>query len=199
VSGKLRDPLVGRDVLYAVLFGMLYALFILAYEFWLMRTTSGFPAGDGSLQMLMGLRPFSLQVSQNLFYGITNALEFFLMLFLFRALVRKPWIAALLLVALFVSIKAAPSDNHGPVTWIFWTAIYGILVFLMLRFGMFALILTMFVINCTVECYFTTDFRAWYGQSSLALVLLLCALAVWGFRVSLGGRPLFSAAALEKT
>jgi hypothetical protein len=198
VTGKLRDPLVGRDVLYSVLFGTLYSLFILAYDFWDMRTGSGFPSGDASLKVLLGLRGFSAVASRNLYYGLTNALQFFLMLFLLRALLRKPWVAAIVLVAIFVTIKAAPSDHGGPVLWMFWIAIYGILVFLMLRFCMFALIMTLFVINTSIQMYMTSDYTAWYGQSSLAILLVMSALALWGFRVSLGGRPLFSTAALEK-
>jgi hypothetical protein len=114
-------------------------------------------------------------------------------------LVRKPWIAASILVGLFVSVKVVSNGGGGPVVWAFWIAIYAILVFIMLRFGMFAMIVTMFVINSTVENYMTMDFGAWYGLSSAAVLLLLGGLALWGFRVSLGGRPLFSAAALEKT
>ena len=36
----------------------------------------------------------------------------------------------------------------------------------------------------------TTEFGAWYGRSSLIAVLLVSALAIWAFRVSLGTRPL---------
>jgi hypothetical protein len=68
----------------------------------------------------------------------------------------------------------------------------------MLRYGMFALLMTIFVINMTVENYMTTDFTSWYGLSSFGILVVLGGLALWGFRVSLGGRPLFSAATLEK-
>ena len=198
VAGKVRDPLVGRDVLFAVLFGILYCLFILAYDYWYTRTSGGYPAGEVPLIALMGLRGFSSLASQSMYYAFTNGLQFFLILFLLRALVRKAWIAAILLVAIFTSVKAAPADHGGPVLWMFWTIIYGILVFLMLRYGMFALMVMIFVINSSIELYMTPDYSAWYGLSSLALLLMMSALALWGFRVSLGGRPLFSTAALEK-
>ena len=76
--------------------------------------------------------------------------------------------------------------------------LYGVLVAIMLRFGFFALVVLTCVIDFTIGAFFTTDFSAWYGQSSLALVILLTAIALWGFRLSLAGRPLFTAAALEK-
>ena len=122
---------------------------------------------DGEdLRALLGMRTFS-----------HLALEFFLILFLLRVLVRKPWIAAVLLVAIFASLKAAPGSG-GPILWVFWITIYGILVFLMLRFETFALILTIFVINSAIENYLTTDFTTWYGQSSFAIVALFPAMAM---------------------
>jgi hypothetical protein len=43
----------------------------------------------------------------------------------------------------------------------------------------------------------TTDFGAWYGESSLVVVAVVSALALWAFRASLGGQPLFSAHPLK--
>ena len=39
----------------------------------------------------------------------------------------------------------------------------------------------------------TSDFGARYGESSLVVVVVVSALALWAFRTSLGGRPLLSA------
>jgi hypothetical protein len=38
---------------------------------------------------------------------------------------------------------------------------------------------------------FTPDFTAWYGTSSLLTVLSLIALALFAFRTSTAGKPLF--------
>jgi len=46
----------------------------------------------------------------------------------------------------------------------------------------------MFVLTLTQSGYLTTDFNAWYGQSSLFVVVVLLALAAWGFKISLGGQ-----------
>jgi hypothetical protein len=46
--------------------------------------------------------------------------------------------------------------------------------------------------------FFTTDFLAWYGARSLAVLILMGAMALWGFRLALGSRPLFTPAALGK-
>jgi len=69
----------------------------------------------------------------------------------------------------------------------------------MLRFGFFALVVAVFVLDAVIACFLTTDFSAWYGQSSFAIVILVVAIALRAFRLSLGSRPLFSPAALNKT
>jgi hypothetical protein len=43
----------------------------------------------------------------------------------------------------------------------------------------------------------TNDFGAWYGESSLVVVVMVGALALWAFRTALGGRPLLSADPLK--
>ena len=65
--------------------------------------------------------------------------------------------------------------------------------------GFFALVVAVFVLDSMINSFLTTDFSAWYGQSSLAIVILIGAMALWGFRLSLGSRPLVSASALENT
>ena len=43
----------------------------------------------------------------------------------------------------------------------------------------------------------TTAVATWYGWATLAPLVLLTAIAVYGFRVSLAGRPLLGAALEE--
>jgi hypothetical protein len=77
--------------------------------------------------------------------------------------------------------------------------LFSILVFIMLRFGFFTLVVALFVLDSLSACFLTTDFSAWYGQSSWAIVILIVAMALRGFRLSLGSRPLFSPAVLDRT
>ena len=104
------------------------------------------------------------------------------------------WIAVRFMRANFLD-----SDVLKITTGVFWLLLFTILVFIMLRLGFFALVVGIFVLDSLIGSFLTTDFSAWYGQSSLAIVILIGAMALWGFRLSLGTRPLFSPAALEKT
>jgi hypothetical protein len=80
-------------------------------------------------------------------------------------------------------------------TPLFLLAIWTTLVVVMFRFGLFATMCLVFLIDTPLEMLFTTDFAAWYGQSSWVFVAIVAAAAVWGFRTSLGGRTLIPVAA----
>jgi len=71
------------------------------------------------------------------------------------------------------------------------TAAFGLL-----RFGLLALVFS-FLFNHFLELPLTTDSSAWYAGTSLFLLLVLAALAVYGFRIALAGRPIFSGIRLE--
>ena len=65
------------------------------------------------------------------------------------------------------------------------TQVFGVLA------NVIASALPLLVINLLV----TTEFSAWYGTSSLVAVIVVAALAVFAFRTSLGGRPLWTSPA----
>jgi hypothetical protein len=67
----------------------------------------------------------------------------------------------------------------------------------MVRFGLLTLAVQGSVGVFIQYGLLTNDFGAWYGESSLVVVVVVSALAVWAFRTSLGGRPLLSADPLK--
>jgi hypothetical protein len=69
-----------------------------------------------------------------------------------------------------------------------------ILVFL--RFGLLAFVVGIYFAHF-LDFPLTTDSSAWYAGTSLFLLLVLAALAVYGFRIALAGKPAFSGARLD--
>jgi eukaryotic-like serine/threonine-protein kinase len=187
LAGKLHDPLVGRDMLFALLFGMIYLLYILGFEY--LRLRGGSPGfSDFGVNQLGGLLAFGGLVTANLLGEIGTSLVFFMTLFLLRAVVRKQWLAGAIWIAGWTAFSVI-SANYGGFPGVLYfigyrALLYTVLVVIMLRFGFFAFLITIFVIDCTLASFFTTDFSAWYGQSSAAMVILLSAMALWGFRLA---------------
>ena len=191
LAGNWSDPLVGRDVLFGILLGLVYLL--LFQSFFFANLFHGFGPESGlSAANLNGTRFLLGRLAEHLDDSVYGGLFFFLILFVLRALLRKQWLAGLAFVLIFVGLRWA---GQGPwYTPLFLLAIWTALVVGMLRFGLFATMCLVFVIDTPLEMLFTTDFSAWYGQSSWAIVALIGAAAVWGFRTSLGGQPLIPAA-----
>jgi hypothetical protein len=189
LAGRWRDPLVGRDVLFGILLGLVYLLLFQAYFFANLFHGS---APDAMASDLSGARSWGATLAEHVDSAVLGALLLFMMLFVLRAVLRKQWLGGLVFVLIFVAIRW-----HGEGPWytpLFLLAIWTTLVVVMLRFGLFATMCLLFVIDTPLEMLFTTDFSAWYGQSSWVIVALIGAAAVWGFRTSLGGRTLISAA-----
>ena len=131
-------------------------------------------------------------------HGLISALRTFFLMFLCRACLRRPWLATLAFVGLVAPLAAAASFSQGD--WIGAIVMVLIVVFsvlMMVRFGLLALVVTGAVGVFIEHGLLTNDFGAWYGESSLVVVVVVSALALWAFRTSLGGRPLLSADPLK--
>jgi len=205
LAGQWRDPVVGRDVLIGVLSAV--AIACVRHALYLSFSPSGAPAASSVLELdmlqftldqLMGTRFIGSAGSFALVVGLLSALEMFFLMFLCRVCLRKPWLATLVFVGLVAPLAAASSFSQGD--WIESIVMVLIVVFnvlIMVRFGLLANVVSGAVGLFIEHGLLTNDFGAWYGESSLVVVVVVSALAVWAFRTSLGGRPLLSADPLK--
>lgn len=193
LAGRWRDPMVGRDVLFGVLFGFVYLLFFTAF-FYLLRQNGQPYFNDFALAQLLGFRWFCQVLANVLLGNVGGSVILLLTLFLIRALVRNQWIAAVIWVAAWVLFRTLRDSGAIPhlYTAVIYTLVYSLFVLIMMRFGLFALIVALVVLDSMAAAFLTTDFSAWYAQSSLSIVILVSALALWGFRLALGSRPLIA-------
>ncbi len=185
LAGRWRDPLVGRDILFSVLFGLLYLLVFLLFHLTMLKLGNT-PDWSFGLINFMGARGIGFVLEYHLSEAIGGGLVFLLLLFVLRAVLRNQWLAAVGFVLLMTVVRSLQAP-HAVISALFWMLIWGIIVTITLRFGLFALMLTTCVLDTLSESLLTADFTAWYGGSSLAMVVMLAALALWGFRLSLRG------------
>ena len=71
-----------------------------------------------------------------------------------------------------------------------FVAIYCVLIFLLLRWGLVASITTIFVVNSFSNLTLGANWKTWYAPPGLASFALLAGIAIWAFTRSLGGREL---------
>jgi len=196
VAGQWTDPVVGRDLLFGTLFGIVNVLLIALYEYANLRI--GAPIfGEFGLQNLNGFRAFAESISGLLYSEVGGSLIFLLTLFLVRAFLKNQWIVATVWVAGWVAVRFLranfiDSRALAITTGVFWLLLCSLLVFVILRFGFFTLVVAAYVLDSLIGCFLTTDFSAWYGLSSAAITIVILGVALRAFRLSLGSRPLFS-------
>jgi putative copper export protein len=67
----------------------------------------------------------------------------------------------------------------------------GLGVFLLMRYGLVALIAAGAVNSFLLDVPRTLDFSLWYAPMGMLPLVLAAGIAIYGFRISLAGRPLF--------
>ncbi len=185
LAGRWRDPLVGRDTLYGVILGVLFCdLYVLRYY---LEARLGAPPSDISTGFFNSLRvTFGGWLVHDL-QSIGSTLLMFLILFLFRVVLRKSWLAAAGFVLLFTAVKSVSSHYPG-VEWPLQAVLYGTLAAGALRYGLVTLTIAFYVADMALNLPLTLNPSAWYfGNVTLALASI-AALAVWGFYVALAGQ-----------
>ena len=199
LTGRWRDPQVGRDVLIGLLVGVGICLLLRLREFDIIRlggppsVFSGIPNTENVfLYHLMG--PFSAMTGMlQALGGFGGALVVTAFLLVGRTLLRNKWLPAALLLLVG---DLSPFHVH-------WTtALLGLLASLLMvwtiyRFGVFVFGVTQFGIS-VMMAILTADFTMWYGASSVAAVIVVSGIALLGFRLAVLGQPLWRPATFEK-
>ena len=188
LSGQGRDPLVGRDILFGVVLGVVWILIFQLRSIPMMRmgaapflfATEGLMGGREAMGAWLRQWPQSIQTT----------LIFFFVLFGLKVLLRKEWIAAVVFVAIF-ALPRGLSSTYMAVELPTQILVYAIAVLIVLRFGFVPLACAIFTIDLMDNVPFSADFSAWYMTTSIFALLSVVALAGWGFYHSLGGEPLW--------
>jgi hypothetical protein len=115
----------------------------------------------------------------------------FLAVFGLRQILRNQWAAVAAAALLFTLMEGEPmrAQNHA-VMIALYILIYGILIFLLLRWGLVATITTLFFVNGFNNVTLGASWNTWYTPGGFASFLLLLGIAVYAFWRSLGGREL---------
>jgi serine/threonine-protein kinase len=194
LAGRLRDPLVGRDVVWGVILGILWALMFQGVS--VVTRGLGAPPAVGSLDYLGGSRPLlGAWLAQSL-NSVLTSLVFFFVLFLLRVLLRKPPLAAAAFVALFAASSALSSEYPlAEVPTVI--AVYTIAVVAVLRFGFVTLAVGIWTVNLLLATPVSAHLSSWYANSMLLVFSGILALACAGFYTALAGRALWSGDLLE--
>ena len=198
LSGKVWDPLVGRDVLAGALLGSVAALsgYLLdALPYWF--NVPGLTPTFALPHSLAGPNRFLAAGLGQLFGAVFFALITLTLLFLARVFLRKQWLTVAVTGLVMTVLELGITGENFWVALPFTAIIVVLSLIALVRFGLLALCVfySYFILLSTLPV--TLDFSRWYIGRSLFLLLLLIGFTIYGFRAALAGRPVFGNLALE--
>ena len=193
MSGHVRDPRVGRDLLIGLVCGAAGVLFDLMklIPMALGWRIPGLPLGNG-LPYLDGV-PSLLAEWLNVGLGaLSSALAVALVFLVLRLLMKRP--RAALIVGFLVLLLLMNSGTFISGNWFDRINNLGftlLLTFVLHRFGLLATAMTLFVDNIMTDTPLTTNLAAWWSAPMIASLVLLSALAWLAYAAARVGQPLF--------
>jgi len=182
----IRDPLVGRDLLFGVGIGGLVALLV-SVKFAL-RGAAAKPY-EPLLFAVQGIRWNAGAILHIFETSLFDVLFYVFLLFVVRAVLRKQWLVASVFVLLAAGINTV-GDRFLFTDVPFNILIAAILTAVMLRLGLLAAIVAYSAYTILLNMPITLDFSAWYAGLGMIPVVLLVGVAVYGFRLALAGRKI---------
>ncbi len=198
LAGDFRDPLVGRDVLLGCLTGACSVALggVVRYvTLWL-----GYPPpqpGSGPTWEFLGVRPMISSILTAVSFAPIFWLGGLFFLVLLRALLRRDWAAALVWVLTSFLLAAAGGASVADLL-VGGLLVSGLAAFLLTRFGFLPIVANFVFWRILETSPLTTQASAWYSGLGLAGILLMAAIALCAFYISLGGRSAFGGLALEE-
>ena len=197
LEGRIRDPRIGRDVLVGAALGSASA-FILhasnALPTWL--PILGQTTVPPNVLVLRGGWGTIGFLATSLSSGLTGALTFLVVLFLLRVLLRRERLS-LVAMALLLTLAQLGGENVGLETP--FAVLQAVIVtWTMGRIGLLAgaaMVLYRFVLS---GLPLPPAPSAPYTPATLAVMALMLAVAAGALTISVGGRSLFSMAALDE-
>jgi hypothetical protein len=202
LAGRWRDPMVGRDVLLgAVAMSVGWALQLLWAQIDLAR---GMPEplwGWDDTDMLSSWRNVAARVFVNLHSAVLWSIVWLFLLVLLRVFLRRDRLTLVVWAALVVLQVWQYTGQESPVGLlvdaVFALAYMLLIIVVLTRCGLLGFTTMHFVGFVAALVPFTRDVSLWWAPRGWAILAVLVALAVYGFRTALAGKPAFGGDWLE--
>jgi len=185
LAGHWRDPLVGRDLLVGLTYGLIQCALAWIGKAILVRFGPIEPVPiQPVLDPLVASRYVVTTGFGLLYSSLVSALGVFVLLFLLRMVLRREWLAVGVFILALVAASAAGSDApwlQAPIAFVS----VGVALAALLRFGLVAYIVGNFAASSlSVGFPLATDPSKWYSGPTVAVVLAVLALAVYAYRLA---------------
>jgi hypothetical protein len=172
---------------------------LVAVHHWL-QTLLGLPAPRPDahlLDLLLGARETLAAIVDCGVQAIAMSMALLLLMLLLRGALRREPLAAAGLIVLMGLQSALLSAVNIWIGLAFGLVVWSIVTFVLLRYGLLATIVGLFVILLLGDMPLTSRLDHWTAVPTLWVMATITGVAVWGAWASLGGRPLFRESLLD--
>lgn len=191
LDGRLRDPLVGRDLLVGCLYGVGFAALVALFttvpqHFGWRPVPPEVTLWTG--ESLRGLRHSLAAILALHTTSVVGILIPVMFLLLFRLALRRTWLAVAVtsILAAFSFLPEHPADQ---VTYLcMLPAILLLFWFVLFRFGLLSILLGVSIADLLRQMPLTLDLSSWYAAPSLLTLGVVLGIALWALRACLAGR-----------
>jgi hypothetical protein len=192
LSGRVRDPLVGRHILIGAIAGAVAAaaMFLFgAFPGWMflpdawsahieLNSLPGWPQQLGTVLYTVGIA---------IYYGVGWMVA---MVFTYTVF-RKTWLVAIVFV-FFGAVSQLVGSSATLISQLLSGAVFsGVIAALLLGYGFLPATVAFFVYSILVRMPLRMDIPGWLARASVLTLIIVAAIALYGFYTSLGGRPIF--------
>ena len=193
LSGHIRDPRVGRELLIGLVFGGVGLLIDLAklVPMALGWRIPGLPLGNG-LSYLDGVSSLLAQWLDIVIGGLSSALAIALIFLVLRLLLKRT--RAALIVGFLILLLLLNNGSFISGSWFDRFNNLGftlLLTFVLHRFGLLATATMLFVDNTMTSVPLTTNLAAWWSGPMIASLVMLIAIGWLAYSAARSGQPLF--------
>jgi len=186
--GKIKDPVVGRDVLIGSGLAVVLILIGNLLDAWFRHQGNWAPAAENPI-LLLGTRGTLAFIMASALHGIREMLFFFFLIFLLRLLLRNQWLAAAVFALLFASLNLF--GEHPVLNFLgSFLVLFGF-GYTLVRWGLLSLAVCILVSQLLGDIPVTIDTSAWHFANMAIVIVFVLALVAWAFRTAIGGQKLF--------
>jgi eukaryotic-like serine/threonine-protein kinase len=193
LAGDIRDPLVGRDVLIGCASGVVGACLTDVIRLMSWRSGRVFALLVPDWNTFNGTATFIGATLVHFGQGLAVSVFTIFIVVVLRVALRADWIA----LPLFVATSGLPR-TVGLISWAAVPVILvsgGIRAFVLLRVGLIAAIVDAFVWTIFESAPITLRTSVWYASAGYTAVVIVLAIASFGFKTALAGRPILKESA----
>jgi hypothetical protein len=195
LSGRVRDPRIGREILLGCALGgaLMLVDMLRSLAPLLIGRPPGVPALGVEVETLIGFGRLYGTWSDQVFSSVQTALVFAMLLVVARLLIRRTWLAAILGAAILIPASAGGVPAGG-VAWLYYlvqTIGVALIVVAIYRYGLLVCVVMILVDNIPSAVPIVPHGASWASMPGHLSIALVVALACFGFYATRAGQPLF--------